>query len=205
MAPTTTIETVTIVRPLKVIAFICGLIVFLLMILCLASSDWLLADKFRQGLWVHCIAEDAPLPLPFNITDKAGKCYAVRNMGYIQASAAFCVFCLLFDVVATAMTGCGLYSKDPVLKYKLYRFAVYTMIVALVCILIALIVYPSCFSSEIEMGNRRIWEFGWAYGVGWGAAIFLFGAVVLLLCDKESEEIYYKERTIIHDNNESKA
>lgn len=49
-------------------------------------------------------------------------------------------------------------------------------------------------------GNRPIWEFGWAYGVGWGAAIFLFGAVVLLLCDKESEEIYYKERKIVHES-----
>lgn len=36
--------------------------------------------------------------------------------------------------------------------------------------------------------------------LGWGAAIFLFGAVVLLLCDKESEEIYYKERKIVHES-----
>lgn len=50
------------------------------------------------------------------------------------------------------------------------------------------------------LGNRTIWEFGWAYGVGWGAAIFLFGGVILLMCDKESEEIYYKERKIVHDN-----
>jgi len=35
--------------------------------------------------------------------------------------------------------------------------------------------------------------------LGWGSAIFLFGAVVLLLCDKESEEIYYKERKIVHE------
>jgi len=42
-----------------------------------------------------------------------------------------------------------------------------------------------------------LWEFGWAYGVGWGASIFLFGGVILLLCDKETEEIYYKERTIV--------
>ena len=50
-----------------------------------------------------------------------------------------------------------------------------------------------------------MWEFGWAYGVGWGAAIFLFGGVVLLLCDKESEEIYYKERKIVHRDSESGA
>jgi len=48
----------------------------------------------------------------------------------------------------------------------------------------------------IFSGNRTVWEFGWAYGVGWGAGIFLFGAVVLLLCNKESEEIYYKERKV---------
>ena len=54
-------------------------------------------------------------------------------------------------------------------------------------------------------GNRTVWEFGWAYGVGWGAAIFLFGGVILLLCDKESEEIYYKERKIVHDNDSARA
>jgi len=65
-----------------------------------------------------------------------------------------------------------------------------------VSILIALVIYPAQFAAEIEDSNRQIWEFGWAYGVGWGAAIFLFGAILLLLCDKETEEIYYKERTI---------
>lgn len=70
----------------------------------------------------------------------------------------------------------------------------------MISILIALVLYPVCFAAELNLGNRPIWEFGWAYGVGWGAAIFLFGAVVLLLCDKESEEIYYKERKIVHES-----
>lgn len=96
----------------------------------------------------------------------------------------------------------------------------------MIALLVALILYPVCFAAELNLGkyrisyspalsydttislslsfslskgNRPVWEFGWAYGVGWGAAIFLFGAVVLLLCDKESEEIYYKERKIVHD------
>jgi hypothetical protein len=94
------------------------------------------------------------------------------------------------------------------------------MMVSLLSLLVALILYPVCFASELSLGNRAVWEFGWAYGVGefffrskkskrkklfshvvvgWGAAIFLFGAVVLLLCDKESEEIYYKERKIVHE------
>lgn len=204
MAPTTTIETVTVVRPLKVIAFICGLIVILLMILCLASSNWLTAEKFRQGLWEQCVEEGAQQPLPFELPYKPG-CYAAREVEYIQAAAALCVVTLLMDIAATIMTGMGLCSKDPARKYSLYRFALYVMVGALLSVLIALVIYPACFASEIEKSNRPVWEFGWAYGVGWGAAIFLFGAILLLLCDKETEEIYYKERTITHDNGDSKA
>lgn len=74
-------------------------------------------------------------------------------------------------------------------------------LISVVSVLIALVVYPVCFVAELNDGNRTVWEFGWAYGVGWGAAIFLFGAVILLLCDKESEEIYYKERKIVHEGN----
>lgn len=205
MAPTTTIETVTVVRPLKVIAFICGLIVVLLMILCLASSNWLTADKFRQGLWEQCIEDKAQQPLPFYLEEKPGGCYPVRQVGYIQAAAVLCVLTLLCDIGATVMTGCGLCSKDPQRKYMLYRVALYVMVLALLCILIALVIYPACFAAEIEHSNRQLWEFGWAYGVGWGAAIFLFGAILLLLCDKETEEIYYKERAINHHGNEAKA
>ncbi|KAH8040547.1 hypothetical protein HPB51_011243 [Rhipicephalus microplus] len=181
-----------------VFAFICGLIVILLMILCLASSNWLIAHKFRQGLWEQCVEEDAPLPLPFGLNVKPG-CYVARTVAYIQAAAALCVITLLCDIAATVMTGCGLCSKNPVRKYLMYRLAFYVMVCALLCILIALVIYPACFAAEIEESNRQLWEFGWAYGVGWGAAIFLFGAILLLLCDKETEEIYYRERALPHD------
>ncbi|KAI1309423.1 Transmembrane protein 47 [Halotydeus destructor] len=205
MAPTSTIETVTIVRPLKVIAFICGIIVIFLMVLCLASSNWLTAEKFRQGLWEFCVEEDAPRPLPFDLNVDPG-CFPGRDAGYIRFCGYLCVIGLLCDLCATVMTGFGLCSKDPSKKYTLYRFALYVMVAALVSILIALVIYPAQFAAEIDFSNRLVWEFGWAYGVGWGAAIFLFGAILLLLCDKETEEIYYKERTIVHTSmGEAKA
>lgn len=137
---------------------------------------------------------------------------------YIKATAILCVITLITDAISTLLTGIGLKTLDANLKYKFYRIAVLVMMGSLLSLLIALILYPVCFASELSLGNRPVWEFGWAYGVGkwifssssshqnikifilgWGAAIFLFGAVVLLLCDKESEEIYYKERKIVHD------
>ncbi|CRL01790.1 CLUMA_CG015006, isoform A [Clunio marinus] len=198
MAPTTTIETITITRPLKVIAFICGLIVIILMMMALTSTDWLLSLGWRQGLFVHCISINASKPLPFNIEADVG-CYESRDKFYIKATAILCVITLITDAISTLLTGTGLKTTDANLKYKFYRIAVLVMMVALLSLLIALILYPVCFAMELPQGNRDVWEFGWAYGVGWGAAIFLFGAVVLLLCDKESEEIYYKERKIVHE------
>lgn len=114
---------------MQVFAFICGLIVILLMILCLASSNWLIAHKFRQGLWEQCVEEDAPLPLPFGLNVKPG-CYVARTVAYIQAAAALCVITLLCDIAATVMTGCGLCSKNPVRKYLMYRLAFYVMVCA---------------------------------------------------------------------------
>ncbi|XP_072949135.1 transmembrane protein 47 isoform X3 [Epargyreus clarus] len=196
MASTTMIETVTITRPLKVIALICGLLVVILMVLGLASADWLMAAGWRQGLFMHCIDPEAPTPLPFDITAQPG-CYAARPAPYIKAAAGLCVATLAADVCGALLTGLGLRAADHRTKFRYYRFAVLAMALALMCILIALVIYPVCFAAELNLGNRSVWEFGWAYGVGWGAAIFLFGAVVLLLCDKESEELYYKERKVV--------
>uniref|UniRef100_A0A2S2P214 Transmembrane protein n=3 Tax=Aphidini TaxID=33387 RepID=A0A2S2P214_SCHGA len=166
------------------------------MLLTLTSTDWLLSAGWRQGLFSHCIAVNAPTPLPFNVPDNGPDCYPTREVGYIRVAAALCIVTLVTDIVATLLTGLGLRSKDQRTKYKFYRVAVYVMLLALLSLLIALIVYPVCFAAELNLGNRTVWEFGWAYGVGWGAGIFLFGAVVLLLCNKESEEIYYKERKV---------
>lgn len=183
---------------LQVIAFICGCIVILLMVLSLASTNWLTSDKFRQGLWNYCVEEDAPRPLPFNIDPTPG-CFPGRDVGYIKLAGSLCVLTLIADLIATVITGFGLCSKEPGQKYTLYRLALYIMLAAFASLLMALIIYPAMFAAEIEQSNRQVWEYGWAYGVGWGAGIFLFGGIVLLACDKESEEIFYKERTIVHN------
>ncbi|XP_075680680.1 transmembrane protein 47 isoform X1 [Dermatophagoides pteronyssinus] len=205
IAPTATLETVTIVRPLKVIALICNILVDLLMILCLLSTNWLTTIKYRQGLWQYCIDIDSPRPLPFGLDDHDG-CHWGRNAAYIKLSGFFAVACFLLAIIATILTSFGLSSRDPNKKYTFYRFALYINLGALLAIIVSLTLYPAFFYSELHHtnmvpSNRPHWYFGWAYGVGWGAAIFLIGAILLLVCDKETEEIYYQERTIVHANN----
>lgn len=50
------------------------------MVMALASTDWLMAAGWRQGLFVHCIEEDIMPPLPFNLHDPPG-CYPSRDVG----------------------------------------------------------------------------------------------------------------------------
>ena len=51
----------------------------------------------------------------------------------------------------------------------------------------------------IFTGEPRVWQFGFGYGAGWFCVIFLFASVTLLICDRESEEIFYKERQVEED------
>lgn len=73
---------------------------------------------------------------------------------------------MITDAISTLLTGIGLKTMDANIKYKFYRIAVLVSMVSLLSLLVALILYPVCFASELSLGNRSVWEFGWAYGVG---------------------------------------
>ena len=51
------------------------------------------------------------------------------------------------------------------------------------------------FLQEVHTLGRSQWFFGWAYGVAWGATVFVIGAALLLIIDKDTEEIFYSEKT----------
>lgn len=60
------------------------------MIMTLTSSDWLIAEGWRQGLFSHCIGEHAPTPLPFNVPEREPNCYPARDEGKrIQSDYVF--------------------------------------------------------------------------------------------------------------------
>ncbi|CAB4057381.1 unnamed protein product [Lepeophtheirus salmonis] len=97
MVGTITIETITVTRPMKVIAFVCTFITTFLMIAACSTTDWVVSEDF----------------------------------------------------FGTLLTGLGLRSTDPNKKYKYYRVAIYSLIIALLALLLALIIYPVSLSKEI--------------------------------------------------------
>ena len=147
--PSNTVETITVTRPMKVIAFICCTISTFLMILACGSSKWLVSDGFREGLFQQCINVGAPLPLPFNKNPITG-CFRAHNAGYVRATAALIIIVCFTDLFGTILTSLGIRSTDPNKKYKYYSVAIYTLILCTITLLLALIIYPVSFSKELE-------------------------------------------------------
>ncbi|TMS35471.1 hypothetical protein L596_002868 [Steinernema carpocapsae] len=74
-AQTTTIETVTVVRPLKVIALLCMIVAFGLLIACLATGQWLNSGSLIIGLFQECSVDTQWARLhPVPNAPKPGEC-----------------------------------------------------------------------------------------------------------------------------------
>merc|ERR1711971_532016 len=153
-APQVTIETITVTRPLKVIAFTCCFITVILMTAATSTADWILAEGWREGLFMQCIEEGAPTPLPFNMDPTVG-CSKARTAGYVGLVAAFVIIGLICDFFGTFLTGLGLRSTDPNKKYKYYRVAIYALVVALILLVLAAIIYPVSSSKDLAKAPAK--------------------------------------------------
>ncbi|KAI6183790.1 Transmembrane protein 47 [Aphelenchoides bicaudatus] len=197
-AQTTTIQTVTAVRPLKIISVVCLLLSIVLLIICLSTTYWLKTQYFHTGLFTECVNDDVGAknnPMPN--APEPGKCQpAKRSPAYVTAVAILLIVATVTTFCALVSNLLGLRSNDLHRKYILYKAATYLSLFSVLCELVSLIVFPVCFFFTMHFYGLRNWEFDISYAVAWGAMLFSFGASLLLICDKEHDEIYYKEKTI---------
>lgn len=201
-SPLVTIETITITRKLKVISFICCAATVFLLVAAICTADWIMADGWRQGLFSKCISDNVTLPLPFDMLFLQG-CSPVRLDGYIVLSVVLIIIGLTFDLFASIIFGLALRSTDPNKKYKYYRFAVYTMVVTLIFLILPVVIYPVYFFKKLDEDDNGsyVFGFGWVSTVICIITIFLAG--VNIICDRGSQEIFYKERKIEDDEEET--
>ncbi|CAI5440618.1 unnamed protein product [Caenorhabditis angaria] len=195
----TTIEAVSAVRPLKIISLICLFIAVGFSILSLCSTSWLKSGSFRTGLFQECTSSNDPNHAPpFVGAPEPGKCHKPsRNSGFLTAAAVLLLISLFLTALAALFNIVGLSKGDVRGKYRWYRLATMIAAFSVLLQLIALIMFPVAFYVKMnEYGNRRNWEVDWSYGIAWGATLFTLGASIMLICDKEHEEVYYKEKTI---------
>jgi len=181
----TTIETITVTRPMKVIAFTCCTLTVFLMIGSVSCSDWVNSEGWREGLFVQCIDKGAPTPIPFGTAPTPG-CHRAHSAGYVRGTAALIIICVLTDFFGTLLTGLGLRSTDPNKKYKYYRVAIYSLLVATIALFLALIIYPVSFSKEIDTDVGKTYDGGRADFKNFGSLDF-DGDGVLDHLDKDDD------------------
>merc|ERR1712001_40115 len=126
----------------------------ILMTAATSTADWILAEGWREGLFMQCIEEGAPTPLPFNMDPTVG-CSKARSAGYVGLVAAFVIIGLICDFFGTFLTGLGLRSTDPNKKYKYYRVAIYALVAALILLVLAAIIYPVSFSKDLAKAPAK--------------------------------------------------
>jgi len=147
---TTTIETITVTRPMKVIAFTCCAITVIFLLATMGATDWVQSNGWQEGLFNQCARPGIPTPLPFSDGKSFNGCKRAHSAGYVRGAAALVVIAFLTDFFGTLLTGLGLRSTDPNKKYKYYRVAIYSLGVAILALFLALIIYPTSMTKDME-------------------------------------------------------
>lgn len=207
-APTAKLETVVVNSPIKSLSFLFNIIALVLCLLVATASFWLIEDNdTRYGLWHKCevyngTAEELADEDLLNDTHLTCSIYNRVWTQLCGALAAVATLCAGLGIVLILLGFNHQERQDR--KMKFYRSALFVHFVGFSCLVLALTIFPLYFISELSDSNESNWYFGWSYGVGWGGAIFLFAAALLLICDRNREEVFYKETLYINQEDDEK-
>ncbi|XP_072047441.1 p53 apoptosis effector related to PMP-22-like [Amphiura filiformis] len=194
---TETTVTTRVIRPFKIIAIILAIIGAILLIVAIASSVWIRAVGFYQGLWQECfngtrvLTTPSPgVPLP---TGEPITCYKAMSSGWLHTCQAFEVVALILTIIGII---CAIVAQVKGKSYShFYKIGGILLIIAALCQVIALAVFPAKAIQEDIVLYRTNWELGWGYGMGWGVFLLQVVAGILLIFAPDKQEIYYSEKT----------
>lgn len=206
-APTAKLETVVVTSPVKSASYLFNIIAFIILVCAVLSTFWIMEDAdTRYGLWHKCevyngtAAELADKDL---LNDQHLAC-EVYNRVWTQLCGALVAVATVTSAFGIALTLLGFnHQKRQDRKMKFYRSALFVHFVGILCLILALTIFPLYFINELSDNNESDWYFGWSYGAAWGAVIFLVGASILLICDRNREEVFYKETLYINEDEEN--
>ncbi|XP_071841274.1 uncharacterized protein [Apostichopus japonicus] len=195
---TETTVTTRVIRPFKIIATILVVVAIILMIPVLVSQVWIKAGTYNQGLWTECYSGErkAPTASPLQPTPSTSPeliCYGAQKSAWLSAAKAFTLISLILTVVGLLCAALALWKGRSYAMYFVIGGII--LIVAAVCILIVLIIFPVKFMVEDVVPNRGVWELGWAWGLALGIWILQLAAGLLYIFAPDKEEIYYSEKT----------
>lgn len=208
-APTAKLETVVVNSPIKSLSYLFNIIAAITCMLIISSSFWFIEDSnTRYGLWQQCEIHNssvAEMNDDNQNNDQYVKCH-LYNKVWTQLCGALVVVATLCAVLGCVLIYLGFnHQERQDHKMKYYRSALFCHFVGFLCLVLSLTIFPLYFINELEEENESTWYFGWSYGAGWGASIFLFASGILLICDRNREEVFYKETLYLNQEDQETA
>jgi len=209
-APTAKLETVVVVSPFKVLSLTFAAITILFLVVSVPASFWLHGENSsngetnRFGLWKTCSIENSTDEAS-NETSEVINC-SVTNRVWVQISASLILICIACSGIGIGLILAGFrHAERQERKIKLYQTAAVAFAIGTTCIVLALILFPVMLMKSLHDTNKDKWFFGWCYGLAWGATLFLVAAIGLLFYDRNTEEIFYKEKLCLNEDEEAIA
>ncbi|KAL8601705.1 hypothetical protein ACOMHN_033881 [Nucella lapillus] len=187
-ASETSVEIVVIVRPVKVIGMLLSAFALLLMVLAVAATAWIEANRVREGLWERCFYRQ-------NETDMVD-CEENPPRDWLRACQGLCMLAMTLTFVGVVIVSIGLRGDHAPRKTRLYLVAVVAWLAAVFFQAIALIVFPVKFLEEMADKSVVQWRFGWSYGLSWTASLCVAAGAGLVFFDRRAVEIEEREVTI---------
>jgi len=181
---------------------LCGIVAGILLVMGLTSSEWVYAvdDFYYQGLFIYCAQGG------FNETgeysgeveeDFKEGCNRIDldTQGYTMFVALLAAVALSTIIFGTMLTLVGSWVQDIDSKRKVYRLALYLLIISCLTNFLSLLIYSVNFDDIIDEDTQLgpfeepgdDWHFGWSYqicifgllfqvltvlGVGYGLLLF---------------------------------
>nr|XP_022344985.1 uncharacterized protein LOC111137691 [Crassostrea virginica] len=189
MAPTASMETVVVVRIIKVVAAMLLGASLLVSVLSIATSAWIKSNARQEGLWTDCMSPTGSI-LEY-------ECTANKPRGWLDACRILICVALALDLIGFIMVTFGIQTLNFGLKYKYYNISIIILFLAVIPQLIVVIMFPVKYNEEL---NGADWVVGWSYVAAVVSAILVLAGAILVLIDRGADESLIREKTCYYND-----
>ncbi|XP_041479384.1 p53 apoptosis effector related to PMP-22-like [Lytechinus variegatus] len=195
MMETETTVTTRVFRPFKITALVLCVIAAVGSVASIANKAWVVSASYEQGLWQECyngsrtITPGQTLP-----TNQPMMCYSAMPSAWLTSARAFALVALVILVIAI-LTAIISFIKGQQFS-RLFVVAGVLVLLAAMCQLIPLIIFPTKFIAEDVIFGRTNFDLHWGWGLGLGVFFIEVAAGIVFIVAPDTQEIHYSEKTV---------
>lgn len=189
MAPTASMETVAVVRIIKVVSSMLLAASLLCSGLSIATTSWIKSNGRQEGLWADCVSPTGDI--------LSYECRANQPRGWLDACRILICVAFTLNFIGFIMATYGIQTTNFGMKYKYYNISIIVLFLAVIPELIAVIMFPVKYNEEL---NGAEWYVGWSYVAAVLSAILVLIATILLLIDRGADESLIREKTCYYND-----